>query len=261
MKKEPRSRVVSSFTIVKGAMIAETYAVFREWDLRRSKRENLDHLRDSNFIGARSATWLRDVIKVLNRRFEPDGRDKPLMLLAKQECPMEEWKPLLLWHMTRDEFLLQDFIQHWLFKAYAKGQFRVRPEDLYPYLRAIKRRGGKIEHEWTEATLHRVAAGLLKIASDFDLLKGSTKKEFTTYHLPERSFMYLLHAICEREPSPGRLIMAADWRLFLMSPEDVERELLRLHQYRKLHYEVAGSLMQLSLPCKSAQAYAERMAA
>lgn len=259
MKNAPRSRVVSSFTIVKGAMIEETYAVFRAWDLHRPKRENLDHLRDSNFIGARSATWLRDMIKVLNRRFDPGGRDKPLVLLAKQDCPMEEWKPLLLWHMTRDEFLLHDFIQHWLFKAYAKGQFRVRPEELDPYLKAIDRRGGQIEHAWTEATLHRVAAGLLKIAADFDLLKGSAIKEFTAYHLPERSFIYLLHAIREREANPGRLLTASDWRLFLMSPEDVERELLRLHQYRKLRFEVAGSLMQLSLPCKSAEAYAERM--
>ncbi len=261
MKRASRSRVVSSFTIIKGAMVEETYAVFRAWDFRRSKRQNFDWLRESNYIGARSATWLRDVIKVLNRRFDPDERDKPLVLLAQQECAMEEWKPLLLWHMTRDEFLLSDFIQHWLFKAYTKGQFRVRPEELHSYLKTIKRRGGAIEHEWTDATLRRVSAGLLKIAADFDLLKGSATKEFTSYHLPDRSFLYLLHAVCEREPNPGRLLAASDWRLFLMSPEDIERELLRLHQYRKLQYEVAGSLMQLSLPCKSAQAYAEKMAA
>ncbi len=55
----------------KGAMIEETYAVFAAWDFARSKRENLDRLREENFIGASSATWLRDVAKVLNRRFDP----------------------------------------------------------------------------------------------------------------------------------------------------------------------------------------------
>lgn len=30
--------------------------------------------------------------------------------------------------------------------------------------------------------------------------------------------------------------------MFLMAPKDVEREVLRLHQFRKLHYEAAGSL-------------------
>ena len=52
MIRASRSNVVSSFTVVKGAMIEETYAVFAAWDFARSKRENLDRLRDENFIGA-----------------------------------------------------------------------------------------------------------------------------------------------------------------------------------------------------------------
>ena len=42
---------------------------------------------------------------------------------------------------------------------------------------------------------------------------------------------------------------------------DVERELFRLHQFRKLRYEVAGSLVELTLPCSSAAAFVEEMAA
>jgi len=64
-------------------MVDETYAVFAAWDFERSKRENLDRLREQNFIGASSTTWLRDVAKVLNRRFDPAGRDRPLVILAK----------------------------------------------------------------------------------------------------------------------------------------------------------------------------------
>ena len=74
MKASSRANVASSFTVVTGAMIDETYAVFAAWDFERSKRENLDRLREENFIGASSATWLRDVAKVLNRRFDPAGR-------------------------------------------------------------------------------------------------------------------------------------------------------------------------------------------
>jgi hypothetical protein len=73
MMARSRANVVSSFTIIKGAVIEETYAVFAAWDFDRSKRDNLDRLRADNFIGAISATWLRDVAKVLNRRFDPGG--------------------------------------------------------------------------------------------------------------------------------------------------------------------------------------------
>ena len=81
------------------------------------------------------------------------------------------------------------------------------------------------------------------------------------YHLPERSFLYLLHAMRDEKQSPGKVLASAEWRLFLKRPADVERELLRLHQFRKLEYQVAGSLVQLSLPCESAVEYAERMVA
>lgn len=242
-------------------MIEETYAVFAGWDFDRSKRENLDRVRAENFIGAGSATWLRDVAKVLNRRFDPAGRDCPLVVLAKQGVSLDEWKPLLLWHMTRDEFLVRDFLETWLFSAYEAGTFRIRSEDVETYLGGIGKRGATVEHAWSEETTKRVAAGLLKIAVDFGLLRGSIAKEFASYHLPERSFLYLLHAMRDEKLSPSKVIASPEWRLFLMRPADVEHELLRLHQFRKLDYQVAGSLVQLSLPCTSTRDYAERMIA
>jgi hypothetical protein len=253
--------VVSSFTVVKGAMIEETYAVFAGWDFERTKRDNLDRLRSDNFIGAGSTTWLRDVAKVLNRRFDPGGRDRPLVLLAKHGLPLDEWKPLLLWHMTRDEFLVRDFIEGWLFTAYDAGAFRVHSDDVEKYLGDIRNRGGTTEHVWSEQTTKRVAAGLLKMAVDFGLLRGSVAREFASFHLPERSFLYLLHAMTDEQTSASKLVASPEWRLFLMRPADVEHELLRLHQFRKLDYQVAGSLVQLKLPCSSSSEFAERMVA
>lgn len=262
MTAAQRRNVVSSFTIVKGAMVPETYEVLSRWDFEQDKKANLDRLRQENYIGATSSTWLRDVAKVLNRRLEPDGRDRPLVVLAKEACPMDEWRPILLWHMTRDEFLLRDFLINWLYPAYDEGAFRVHQGELHNYLRTIGTRGGVTEHAWTDATLQRVAAGLLKISADLGLLVGTAVKEFTSYHLPDRSFVYLLHAVLAQEHgSPRRAIDSEEWRMFLMGTRDIERELLRLHQFQRLDYQVAGSLAQLTLPCENALAYAQEMVA
>lgn len=259
--KSSRKDVVSSFTVVKGALIDATYVVFAKWDFARSKKENLDRLRNENFIGAGSATWLRDVAKVINRRFDPVGRDRALVTLAKNGCGLEEWKPLLLWHMTRDEFLVRDFLENWLFTAFDAGTFRLRVEEVEHYLEGIRMRGARTEHAWSEKTTKRVAAALLKIATDFGLLRGSVMKEFASYHLPERSFVYLLHALRDEKLSPAMVIAADDWRMFLMRASDVEHEILRLHQFRQLDYQVAGSLIQLTLPCATSSEYAQRMVA
>ena len=69
------------------------------------------------------------------------------------------------------------------------------------------------------------------------------------------------HAIAETETSVNKLIASPDWGMYLLAPDDVERQIVHLHQFRKLHYEVAGSLAQLTLPCRSAAEFAQAMAA
>ena len=169
-----RARVVSSFTIIKGSLINETYAVFRDWDFDLSRRENLRRVREENSIGATSAHWARDVAKVLNRRFDPNDRDRPLVQLAKSDCPLEVWCPLLLWHMTRDEFLVRDFLVNWLYPHFVEGSYRLQTNDVAPYLATLeKQRDVEWSGEWSDSTTDRVASGLLRIATDVGRLAGT----------------------------------------------------------------------------------------
>lgn len=259
---ESRSMVVSSFTIIKGSLIDETYAVFRDWDYSKSRTENLRRVREDNTIGATSTHWARDVVFVLNRRFDPAGRDRGLVDLAKSDCNRDLWKPLLLFHMTRDEFLVRDFLIHWLYPQFSQGAYRLHTDDVVQYLKSlVKKKGVEWSGKWTASTMSRVASGLLRMATDFGLLTGTLNKEFASYHLPEESFIYLLHAMADAEPNARRIVDAEDWRMYLMDASDVERELLRLHQFRKVHYEVAGSLAQLKLPCGSSLDYVRELCA
>jgi len=248
---------VSSFTIIKGSLIEETYAAMRSWDLAETKRTNLDVFKESNPVGARSANWLRDVCWVLSRRFDCGGRDRALVLLAQAGCPLETWRPLLLWHMTRDEFLVRDFLINWLYPRYEEKLSQLRTEDVISYLQGLISQSLMAKPSWTEATMSRVASGLLRIASDFGLVSGGRTRLFSQFHLPDQSFLYLLHAIAEQEASTLRIIAAYDWQMYLMSARDVEAELLRLHQFRKLHYQVAGSVAELTLPADSPLEYAQ----
>jgi BrxA len=253
-----RSRVVSSFTVIKGTLIDETYAAFQAWDLGLAKAENLDRVKHEMDLGVSSVNWLRDVVFTLSRRFEPNGRDRALVELAQAGFDPHAWKPPLLWHMTRDEFLVRDFLTSWLYPQFTSGTFRIHTADVLGYVKSLLK---KRKMEWSASTESRVASGLLRLACDFGLLKGSQAREFTSYHLPDESFLYLLHAMTEAEPNARKMIGAKDWRMFLMDPTDVEREILRLHQFRKLHYEVAGSLAQLELPHPTALDYARGLCA
>ena len=242
-------------------MIEEAYKIFASWDLALSKRVNLDRLRETNDIGATSDALLRFVAKVFNRRFDPTGPDRALLVLAKAGYPIERWRAVLLWHITRDEFLFRDFLINWLYPEWLSGTYRLTTDAIREHLKTLAQRGGVTEHAWTERTIERVVAGLLRMAVDFGLLKGSLRKEFASYHMPDEVFLYVLHTMREDQVNAGKIIPNPDWRIFLMQPADVERELLRLHQFRRLSYEVAGSLVQLSLPCSTSCEYVEQMVA
>ncbi len=259
---QSRSSVVSSFTIIKGSLIDQTYAVFRDWDFGKSRTENLRGVRENNTIGVTSTHWARDVAKVIGRRFDPTGRDRPLVNLAIAGCERDVWKPLLLFHMTRDEFLVRDFLVHWIYPQFVQGAHRLHTDNVAKYLASLsKKKGIEWSGKWSDSTTSRVASGLLRIATDFGLLTGTLHKEFASYQLPEQSFIYLLHAMADVEPNARRIVDAEDWHMFLMDTPDVERELLRLHQFRKVHYEVAGSLAQLKLPHGSSADYARELCA
>jgi len=257
-----RSGVVSSFTIIKGALVAETYEAFRHWDFGEDRRTNITRLKERNVFGAQSANWLRDLGKVLHRRFDPNGRDRALVRMAQAGVDLAVWRPALLWHMTRDEFLVRDFLVHWLEPRCAEGTYRIHVEDVIPYLEDIEERGltqdGKA---WSEPTRKRVASGLLGISADVGLLQGRAVKEFGSHHLPDEAFLYVLHAIADTEPNGADVIHSPEWQMYLYHPAEVEQEVLRLHQFRKLHYERAGSIVALSLPFESAAKCAEGLCA
>jgi hypothetical protein len=73
--------------------------------------------------------------------------------------------------------------------------------------------------------------------------------------------MFYAHMIAELEGNPSKMPASKLWRLAYMSRPDVHVALLRLHQFQRLNYEVAGNIVQVGLPFGSALECAERVAA
>ena len=107
----------------------------------------------------------------------------------------------MLWHITRDEFLVRDFLENWLFPAYDAGAFRVRTEEVERYLDGIGKRGAITEHAWSEETTKRVAAGLLKIA--VDLVSPRERRQSSLVHR-ERAFFTFCMRSGTRTSAPAK---------------------------------------------------------
>lgn len=250
----------SCFLATKGAMIESTYRAFQHWDLDATLAANVRRIRAENPVGGPSIGWLKMFCKVLTRRFGIAETMRPLVELVQQGWELGDWRPIMLWHISTSDPLLTDFIANWLFERRRQGIVLLKTEAARQYLRSYLHAELGDAGAWSDANIAASASGLLRTAADFGLLRGRQVKQFQPYRLRDQSLTYLLHAIMEREGSTQRVILAADWRLFLMKPADVEEELLRLHQFGKLRFDRAGSLVELTLPYRTATDYARSTA-
>jgi hypothetical protein len=234
--------------------------VFLEWDIAKSFEGNLSYARELNTPAADNQGWLKEVVATISSRWRHEPRLSTIVQLA-QRASLDVWRPCILWHIGQVDELYYRFATEWLFDVYEAGAYRLRTADVVPFVEKITASRAAVKKGLSEYGLKRAGRDLLRMAADFELLKGSAVREFSSYHLPEESFLYLLHAMYEAHGNARDLVHSPDWRLFLMSTADVERELFRLHQFRKLQYEVAGSLVELTLPCSSADAFVQEMVA
>jgi hypothetical protein len=255
---EPK-RKLSTRLLHKGALVEETYTAFRHWDRSSSFRENIDRIRRTNIIGAKNEGWLTENLKTISSRFANDENLESLVILAQGGIAIPIWKACFLWHIGMVDELYYRFATEWLFDQYQGGVYWVHNEDPLPVVKRIT--GGKTTSgaALSDYGAKTAATDLLRMAVAFDLMEGRVKRKFRTYHLPQEAFVYVLHGLSGQGLNTSRIIASPDWRLFLMAPDDVERELLRLHQYKVLEYEVAGSMAALRLPYGSLVQYARSL--
>lgn len=249
----------SSFLATKGLFPEQIYRAFQRWDLAASLEENVRVMRAANTVGGPSLGWLKDFGKIILRRFGPEGPPIALVELAQSNCDLSVWRPLLLWHCSETDALLRSFLAGWLYDQSRRGVVRVSREAVEQFLRAYQ--SANEEEPWSESNVEQSSSGLLRTASAFGLVTAGRTKTLASYHLPDRSLLYIAHALMQKYATSARVIADPGWRLFLMSPDAVEAELLRLHQLHRLEFHRAGTIVELRLPFPTAREYARRMLA
>ena len=233
--------------VMKGALVPDTYRAFQNWNLETTRAENMRSLRDSNPTGSETSAWLGELSMTISSRFASGDEIAPLVLLAQDGYPIDRWQFLLLWHLGSTDGLFSIFASEFLYQRRNDDVEILSSVDVLPLLIELQRRG-LANASMTEKSLRRVASDLLRMARAFGLLEGKVRNRFTNNPIPEDAILYAVYSLMDQVPSADRMIRSRRWRLFLMGPEDVERELMNLHQFHRLRYEAAGTVRELNLP-------------
>ena len=248
----------STRLVRKGALIEETYRIFAHWNIADSLSSNLERIREKNLIGAKNRSWLREVTTTLSSRFSHGPSIEPLVLLAKRQYPVERWQFCLLWHFGATDGLFSRFVEEFLFRQHAEDIAAFDTEAVLPFVERIDDE----EILGTHLTRYgriRLARDLLRMAAAFGLVTSQVRRRFTHTAIPDDALLFGLYSLQAELPSVSRSLESPRWRLFLLSHGAVERELLNLHQFRRLRYEQAGSIRELSLPFDNLVEFAQSL--
>jgi hypothetical protein len=250
---------ISQRLLRKGSLIEETYTLFTNWQDELSFKHNFDRAFQGTF---RSEAWKREVYSTLHRRFRDIKTARPLILLARNAYQISDWKYCLHFFVAIHETFYRLFLETWLYPEYQAGRLGLRTEDAVQHVLTLWKSHNPERNTLSQYGAVRTSRDLVRMARDFGLLEGEgPTKTFSSLHLSDDLVLYFCHIIASQEKSASRVPTSELWRLLLLSQDEVHAHLLRLHQYRKLGYHVAGSIVELSLPCASACQYAERMVA
>jgi hypothetical protein len=250
----------SSAIIKAAALLDETRTLFAHWEEGLSIQENLDQAKRSNIFGKASRGRIGDFLAIFRRRYFKDADlVKALVHLANGGLASTFLNPILFYFSSKADPLLFDTVTEFLLPRYERGHRKVYIDELEGTLRRWNAEGG-MTSVWGDGTLRRVAEGLLTTLRDFGILEGTVKKRLAPHYLQPPSFAFLAFLMGRNEGSGGRLLHSPDWRLFFLTPTDVERLFIKAQQEKLLSYHAAGSVIRIDFPADTPEAYAHVVA-
>jgi hypothetical protein len=259
-KIRPGAALYSSKIIKAGALLADTKTMLSHWDLATSAQENMDRMRRDNLFGKSSRSRVDDVLAIFRQRFLTEETvTRALVVLVRGKFPATSLDRILYFHAARSDRLLHDVVVEVLGPMQARG---ITDIDVVEIQKPLKRwmDEGKTSAPWSDPTIERIAQGLLSALRDFGVLQGAVNKRIAPAILPVEAFAYLMFFLKQHQSSGAKLLELADWKLFFLPREGVERFLFEAHQQKLLEYHAAGSVTRLTFPVGTLEEYANVVA-
>ena len=183
----------------------------------------------------------------LPRLIEGSPKDAWKLCAALEDClpSMEVVVPFYYWITARAEPILYRFTTEELYSMARSGAVAVGTSDVTNWIININAQEGRA---WSGIVTIKVARAMLAALRDFGVLAGASKKRIAASHLSLEAFALIAWCLRIQLEDNRDLKTHPDWRLFLLSPDNVERLMLEAHQHGWLHYQVAGAVTRIEFP-------------
>ncbi len=243
-----------------GALLPDTKTLLSCWDPELPVSENLRRVRRQNLLGKTSRSRAEDILAIFRQRYlAEDTVARALAHLVRNRCNGNTLERILYFHAVRADSLLRDMLIEVLVPQWSRGEANIDVRKIQRILRKWVD-DGRTSTSWGDCTIRRVTQGILSTLRDFGVLQGAVNKRIAPAYLPVQAFAYIAFYLKQHQPSGAKLLELADWKLFFLPRQGVERFMVEAHQHRLLEYHAAGSVTRLTFPASTLEEYADVLA-
>lgn len=238
--------------------VADVVRLLREWRPGEERGAYLRRVVDENLLGRTTRARARDVAQnVLGRRYLPYGGTEPaarLAALVTAGASAEVVGRLLYYHAALAERLLYCVVAEPIYESRARGVDWISVYDLRRFIARLSA-SGLTTRPYSESVVEKLAGAVLTALRDFRVVTGTQRKRLAPVHVPHEVVGYVAYALREEDASAKRIMEHADWRLFLLTPAEVEAAVLDADRHGYFRYQSAGDVRRFDWAHHSLDAY------
>lgn len=259
---EDRGTKYSSRNSSKGALLTEAKILFSYL----AKGNSLDLARqaiiqDNIFVKKTNQTRKR-CWEVLHSRYFPQREDSeqihPIIALFRIKASEKMKQGVLYYHFAISDLFSYEATTELIYDLYRRGLTNIAPRDVHEFLDTKTKSHPEI-NTWSPQTRLSLVSHYLSAMRDFGILEGKNQKRVHRTTVEEDLFLYIVTYLRDCGKSPKAILGNDDFKLFLLSQQEVEFRLIEAQRKGGIHFQRAGHIVSLDLPWRSILEYIENI--
>lgn len=244
-----RDSLYSSRATSKGALIQESYAVFRAVKEGLPVAEIRESIHQGKVLSKSAFETRRQIGNAIHHRYLtvcPEWVGKSLARATSMGAQSPDFRSLLyLYYVLRDR-LAFEFVVGPVWTKWQKGVTSISSGDFSAFLEQVAQEHPEIKR-WRETTRKKLSSNVLSSLRDFGLFKGKNTKHIQRPSILAETGYHLLCVLLAEGRQGRAIVEAPDWRLFLWNEADVFSAFNDLSQRKWIKFERGGRAMILEL--------------
>ncbi len=256
---EERSSKYSSTNSSKGALLTESDILFSYLARNNGDLDSARHAVINEDIFAKKTHQTRKRCwDVLHSRYFPNQLPSehlhPIVEIYKAKASQIIKRGILYFHFATSDLFAYQATVKLLYGTFRRGLSSIGPRNIHEFLDSQAESHPEIK-KWSYQTRRSVVGHYLSTVRDFGLLEGTARKRIHKPMVDQNLLLYIVTILRDCGKLAKEIVASDDFKLFLLSPEEVAVRLAEAHQDGRIKFRRSGQIISLELPWETIYDY------